>query len=135
MADLQQAGPAGPAPSSEHAGATKPPRARIDASLIPLLLTLLLAPLLLHALGDILDRPLVHPSIDILLVGIGLACIAVLWQRIRSSDRRVAAERERAHADRDRLSVAVGRERATLASVIASMSEGLAILDADSTLR
>lgn len=113
----------------------QPPRVWIEAALIPLLLVLLLTLLVAHAVGDVIDRPYLHPGLDILLVSLGLACLGLLWHRIRAGERKAATERERAHADRDRLSVAVGRERATLASVIASMGEGLAILDADRVVR
>ena len=135
MADTQQDGPTDPDQVVDSGGTPRSPRAWIEALVIPLLLLIVLAPLMVHVVGDVLQRPLVHPSVDILLVLLGLVCLGLLWLRIRSSGRRVAAERARAHADRDRLSVAVGRERATLASVIASMSEGLAILDADRIVR
>lgn len=95
--------------------------------LLPLLLAALLVPLLI----SVVTRPFIHPVVDLSLVALGLAGLIVLWLRIRAGDRRVADERQRAEADRDRLSLALGRERATLASVVASMSEGLALLDAD----
>lgn len=109
---------------------TVPPRrplALVERILLPLLLAGLLTPLLV----SVVSRPFIHPIVDVSLIAIGLAGLSVLWLRIRAGDRRLADERQRAEADRDRLSLALGRERATLASVIASMSEGLAILDAD----
>jgi len=113
---------------------SEPPRrslAWVERALLPLLLTVLLAPLLVSAV----DRPLIHPVLDIGLIVLTLLGVSFLWLRIRAGDRRAADERQRAEADRDRLSLALGRERATLASVIASMSEGLAILDADRIVR
>ncbi|MCC7372851.1 MAG: response regulator [Chloroflexi bacterium] len=110
-------------------------RTWLDASLIPLLLLLVLAPPVVHALGNALDRPIVHPSIDMLVVALGLICLGLLWARLRAFSRHTSDERQRAHAVRDRLSVALGRERATLATVIANMGEGLAILDADRIVR
>jgi signal transduction histidine kinase/CheY-like chemotaxis protein len=98
---------------------------------LPATLVLLLLPLIIN----LADRPLVHPMLAFVLVGLGLACLGILWLRIRAVDSAAADERQQAAADRDRLSVALGRERATLASVIASMSEGLAILDADRIVR
>lgn len=105
--------------------------ARVERLLLPLVLLLLVAPLIANAL----QRPLVHPVVDLTFVGLALVCVGMLWLRIRDADRRAADERQRAEADRDRLSLALGRERATLASVVASMSEGLAILDADQIVR
>jgi signal transduction histidine kinase/ActR/RegA family two-component response regulator len=105
--------------------------ARVERWLLPLVLLLLVAPLFVRAF----DRPFIHPVVDVTLVALGLLCLGVLWLRIRAGDRRAAEERQRAEADRDRLNLALGRERATLASVIASMSEGLAILDADRICR
>ena len=103
----------------------------IERWLLPIILLLLILPLFVNAM----QRPFVHPLFDLAVVGLGLVCLGVLWLRIRAADRRAADERQRAEADRDRLSLALGRERATLASVIASMSEGLAILDADRIVR
>ncbi|MGE3268062.1 MAG: ATP-binding protein [Chloroflexota bacterium] len=103
----------------------------VERPLFPLLTVLLITPPIINAL----DPPYLHPVVDILLVCLGLSCLGLLWLRIRTSDRSAAAERQRTEADRDRLSVALGRERATLASVIASMGEGLAILDADRIVR
>ncbi len=91
--------------------------------------------LLLLLMMSLSDRPLVHPALALTLVAIGLACLGVLWLRMRAADSAAADEHLRAEADRDRLSLALGRERATLASVIASMSEGVAILDADRIVR
>jgi signal transduction histidine kinase/CheY-like chemotaxis protein len=99
------------------------------------LLPLLLAGLLLPLLVSVINRPFIHPAVDVALIVAGLVGLAVLWLQIRAVDRRAADEWVRAEADRDRLSLALGRERATLASVIASMSEGLAILDADRIVR
>jgi signal transduction histidine kinase/CheY-like chemotaxis protein len=113
------------------AASTRRPLARIERWLLPLLLGMLLVPLIV----SVINRPFFHPVVDVSLVGLGLACLSVLWLRIRAGDRHAADERQRAEADRDRLSLALGRERATLASVIASMSEGLAILDADRIVR
>jgi signal transduction histidine kinase/CheY-like chemotaxis protein len=107
------------------------PLAWAERVLLPLLLVLLFTPLLV----SVLDRPFIHPAVDISLIVLGLVGLSVLWLRIRAGDQRAADERQRAEADRDRLSLALGRERATLASVIASMSEGLAILDADRIVR
>jgi signal transduction histidine kinase/CheY-like chemotaxis protein len=118
------------------AGASRPDLsrrgpARIERWLLPALLLLLVAP----AVANAVSQSSAHPLVDLVLVALGLLCLGVLWLRIRAGDRRVADDRERAEADRDRLSLALGRERATLASVIASMSEGLAILDADQIVR
>ena len=117
--------------SDRPAATTRRPLAWIERRLLPVLLVMLLVPLLV----TVVTRPYFHPVVDVSLVGLGLACLVVLWLRIRAGDRRAAEERQRAVADRDRLSLALGRERATLASVIASMSEGLAILDADRIVR
>src|SRR3954471_1611666 len=103
---------------------------RAERWLLPLFL-LLVSPLVVNAI----QQSPSHPLADLALVALGLVCLFVLWLRIRAGDRRAADDRERAEADRDRLSLALGRERATLASVIASMSEGLAILDADQIVR
>jgi signal transduction histidine kinase/CheY-like chemotaxis protein len=109
------------------ADSTRRSLARVELALLPILVALLLVPLLVN----VVSRPFIHPIVDVLLVALGLAGLCVLWLRIRASDHRAADEQQRAEADRDRLSLAVGRERATLGSVIASMGEGLAILDAD----
>jgi signal transduction histidine kinase/CheY-like chemotaxis protein len=120
-----------PGSADGAAGPVRRSPARIERWLVPSLLVLLVAPLVVNAA----TQSSAHPLVDLALVTLGLLCLAVLWLRIRAGDRRAADERERAEADRDRLSLALGRERATLASVIASMSEGLAILDADQIVR
>jgi signal transduction histidine kinase/ActR/RegA family two-component response regulator len=137
--DPEQQEPSGPAPG------VKPLRrwndavivdqgrrpARVERMLLPVVLLLLVAPLVANAV----QQPLAHPIVDLTFVAVCLLLLGVLWLRIRDADHRAAHERLRAEADRDRLSLALGRERATLASVIASMSEGLAILDADQIVR
>jgi signal transduction histidine kinase/CheY-like chemotaxis protein len=136
VADVEQAADRG---ASGEAAESAPPVAaqaargpiRFESGLLPAILVLLVAPLVV----DIVDPAAGHPLLDVSLGCIGLVCLVVLWLRLRASDRRAAHERARAAADRDRLSLALGRERATLASVIASMSEGLAILDADQIVR
>jgi signal transduction histidine kinase/CheY-like chemotaxis protein len=105
--------------------------ARIERGLLLIVLALLIVPLLFNAFIS----PFIGTAVDFIIVGVALICLGVLWFRIREADRRAADERHRTEADRERLSLALGRERATLASVIASMSEGLAILDADRIVR
>jgi signal transduction histidine kinase/ActR/RegA family two-component response regulator len=117
--------------SDSPSGPARRHLAWIERWLLPLLALLLLSPLLVSAL----DRPFIHPVVAVALVALGLACLGVLWLRIREGDRRAAREWQRAEAEHDRLSLALGRERATLASVIANMSEGLAIVDADRICR
>jgi signal transduction histidine kinase len=104
------------------------PRPGIQFALAVLLALVLLV-------QSVIGRSDLPSTVSIVLAGFGLLCLGLLWLRTRSAERQVAAERQRAHADRDRLSVALGRERATLANVIASMGEGLAILDADRIVR
>ena len=123
----------GPAsgPPAGYPGYERRRRVRVERRLLQALLLLLLVPLVVNAFY----RPFIQPLVDVSLLGLGLLCLGLLWFRIRKGDRLAADERRRAEADRDRLSLALGRERATLASVIASMSEGLAILDADRIVR
>jgi signal transduction histidine kinase/ActR/RegA family two-component response regulator len=104
---------------------------RIERWPLPVMVVLLLVPLIIN----LSDRSLIHPVLAVALVILGFACLGVLWQQMRAADSAAVDERQRVEADRDRLTVALGRERATLASVIASMSEGLAILDADRIVR
>ena len=105
--------------------------ALFERMLPPLLLALLVIPLIVA----VQNRPFFHPVVDLLAIGLGYICFCVLWLRIRAGDRHTADERQRAVADRDRLSLALGRERSTLASVLSSMGEGVAILDADRIVR
>ena len=122
--------PSAPAPGSASTILSRPP-AQIERCLALVVLLLLVTPVVVNAI----DRPFIHPVVDLALVALGVLCVGVLLLRMRAGDRRAADERERAEADRDRLSLALGRERATLASVLASMSEGVAILDADQIIR
>lgn len=59
---------------------------------------------------------------------------AQLQEAIRDLERQIA-ERERAEEERARLSAAVERERATLAAVMAGMSDGLMVLDTADCVR
>lgn len=120
-----------PADGAASSAAQRRHLLRIERWLLPTLLILLLVPLTVN----LIDQQAVHPGFALALTALGLGCLGALWLRIRAVDSHAADERQRAEADRDRLSVALGRERATLASIIASMSEGLAILDADRIVR
>ncbi len=104
---------------------------RVERWLLPAILLLLLVPLIVN----MFDHPPVPPFLALLLVGLAVACLGMLWLRMRAADTAATDERLQAEADRDRLTVELGRERAALASVIASMSEGVAILDADRIVR
>lgn len=104
---------------------------RLDVWLLVLLGVVVVTPLLV----DLREGSSLQLLGDVAFVGLGLACLVLLWQRLRAWDRQASDERRLAEAVQGRLSLALGRERSTLVSVLASMSEGLAILDADLVIR